>query len=275
MGRPKIKIEKGTLERLYIHEQRSPKEIARLIGCNRQTIINRMRELGLTIRTKGEGTALAKILYPRKDFSGDVVEKAYLIGFRLGDLTVDMVNPKGLTIRVSCASTRHEQIDLIVGLFEKYGRVLKNGPYTNNRIFIQCLVNLSFSFLIEKDDAIPNWILDSNKTFWSFLGGYADAEAHFGISNSKASFRLGTTDENILKQIYEQFISSGIDCPKPYVWIRKGYVNKSGAKTNKDVWRLGVYRKESLRRLLLNLYGYLRHTKRKSDAEKVMKFIDV
>ena len=124
MGRPKSLIDRDLLERLYIHEKMSPAQLATYFSCNRQTIINHLRKHQIRVRTKSEGTALAKIIHRRVNFSGDQREKAYLVGFRIGDLTVDMVNPNGQTIRVSCASTRPEQIELIQSLFEQYGGIV-------------------------------------------------------------------------------------------------------------------------------------------------------
>lgn len=88
-------------------------EIAPRYGCHSQTIINRLREYNIPVRDRASASAIAKIAYPRRDFSGDLVEKAYLLGFRQGDLHVNWVNEGGRMIRVECASTRREQIDLI------------------------------------------------------------------------------------------------------------------------------------------------------------------
>ncbi len=274
MVKPRKSMDRNILERLYIHEKQSPKQIAEFMRCSRQTIINRLREYGLPVRTKGEGTALAKVIYPRADFNGTEVEKAYLLGLRIGDLTVDLVNPGGQTIRISCASTRSEQISLIEKLFQPYGRVLLNGPYLNNRVFIQCLVNLSFVFLLEKPNYIPEWITTKSENFWSFLGGYSDAEAHVGTSNKKSSYRLGTADEKILMEIHWQISLLGIECPKPYIWLKKGSENKLGIKNNKDIWRLGIYRKESLRSFLITLLPNLRHKKRIADVKKVLTILE-
>lgn len=140
-------------------------------------------------------------------------------------------------------------------------------------MFIQCLVNMSFDFLLHKADAIPNWVLEENNALWAFLGGYSDAEAHIGISGGKASFRLSTADFNILLTIHSRLIQYEIEAPTPYVWLKKGYTNSRGAITRKDIWRLGVYSAENLRRLLENLLPYLRHQKRKKDAQRVIQFL--
>lgn len=273
MGRPKSLIDRDLLERLYLSEKMSPKQIAIHFGCNRQTIINHLRLHEIRVRTKGEGTALSKIVHRRADFSGNQVEKAYLVGFRIGDLTVDMANPGGQTIRASCASTRPEQIELIKNLFEQYGGIILNGPYKNNRVFIQCMLNMTFDFLLPKTDNIPGWIMEKDETFCAFLGGYVDAEAHIGISGNKASFRLATADSNILAIIHKRLLQFRIECPEPYVWLKSGYVNKNNITSRKDIWRLGVYSAKSLKLLLKTLLPFLRHRKRQKDAETVLNYL--
>ncbi|HLB45585.1 MAG TPA: LAGLIDADG family homing endonuclease [Anaerolineales bacterium] len=272
MGRPKINISRDVLEHLYLDERRSAQEIARLYGCNGQTVINRLRDHCIPIRTRGEGTALAKVISPRTDFSNDLIEKAYLIGFRIGDLTVDLLNAGGQTIRVSCASTKSDQIDLIKELFGRYGRLVINGPYANGRVFVQCLLNTSFEFLLPKPDSIPKWI-DDERLFLSFLAGYVDAEGHIGIASSKAVMILATADHSLLSQIHSRLAGIGIVCPEPRLWLKGGYVNSRGITTRRHIWRLGVYRAESLARLVHLLLPFLRHRKRRADATRVLDFI--
>lgn len=141
MGRPKIQIPCDELRELYQNQKLSPLTIAQRYACHRQTIVNHLRYCGMPVRSKGAGTALAKIISPRTDFNGDATERAYLIGLRIGDLTVDHINPEGQTIRVECASTRPEQIELLRSLFGNYGRLVENGPYAKGRVSIQCLLN--------------------------------------------------------------------------------------------------------------------------------------
>ncbi len=47
-------IDKETVERLYWDEQKHPSEIAKLYGCHKQVITNRMKKWGIPSRTKSE-----------------------------------------------------------------------------------------------------------------------------------------------------------------------------------------------------------------------------
>ncbi|MBN1813538.1 MAG: hypothetical protein JXA14_16995, partial [Anaerolineae bacterium] len=86
MGRREIEIPPEELQELYVAQELSSIEIAPRYGCSWQTIVNRLREYGIPIRDKATASAIAKIAHPRRDFSGDLVEKTYLLGFRQGDL---------------------------------------------------------------------------------------------------------------------------------------------------------------------------------------------
>ncbi|MBN1813659.1 MAG: LAGLIDADG family homing endonuclease, partial [Anaerolineae bacterium] len=211
-----------------------------------------------------------KIAHPRRDFSGDLVEKTYLLGFRQGDLHVNWVNEGGRTIRVECASTRREQIDLIEGLFQSYGHIVLCGPYKGGRVSIQCLLNPTFDFLLPKQDGIEDWILADDRFFAAFLAGYTDAEGCMAIYNGKAAFFLASGDRRIILQIYNKLSSQGIELPKPILWINRGYTRRYKDRQTtirKDLWRLNVHRKQALLALFDLLTPYLKHAKRRRDME--------
>jgi len=80
----RIHIPENELRRLYEDEELSVKEIARRLGYDERTVRRNMKRYGIPIRTTAETAAIAARGYPKHDFSGDLKEKAYLLGFRLG-----------------------------------------------------------------------------------------------------------------------------------------------------------------------------------------------
>ena len=52
MGRPAAQLDTATLRRLYVDEHRSLEDVARLVGCNRETVRVRIRDEGIPIRPK-------------------------------------------------------------------------------------------------------------------------------------------------------------------------------------------------------------------------------
>ncbi len=264
-ARKGIQISREQLSQWYHGERKTTHEIARLLGINQSAVIYWMDALDIPRRSKTDALTKTK----RADFSGNLEEKAYLIGFRLGDLHVYHAKPKsGTTIRIICASSRMAQIRLIQSLFEPYGFV-KITPKADGNTMISCYVNMSFSFLLPKQDAIEEWILADDKLGLQFLAGYIDAEGSFGIdANGSGNIKIESYDVNILRQLHEILSRLNVACPPPNLIKNK---ETASIKPNHDLWRLGIYRKASLNRLCAFLEPHLRHEQRRRDMENVWK----
>jgi transposase len=76
-ARKDIKVTREQLTSWYYDEGKSTREIAELLGIGQANVVYWMNKLEISRRSKSE--ALTKTL--RRDFSGDLAEKAYLIGF--------------------------------------------------------------------------------------------------------------------------------------------------------------------------------------------------
>lgn len=113
---------KDELFHLYINKKLSTWKIEKEYGYSRGTIHRKLKEYGIKTRD----LATANIKYEKLDFSGNLIEKAYIIGFRLGDLRVRKYYKNSKTICVGCSSTIPEQITLIKQLFSEYGHVWIN-----------------------------------------------------------------------------------------------------------------------------------------------------
>ncbi len=269
----RIEINETILRELYEKQGHSIDAIAAQLGVSTTPVRQRMIEYGIPVREH----SLATTTYTKQDFDGTLQAKAYLIGFRLGDLWVGRQNASGATIHISCSSTRQAQISLIEALFQPYGRVSLSKPDANGMISVSVLVNESFAFLLDKEDNIESWILEDEACFWAFLAGYVDAEGNIGVYNGQGRLRITTTDEKIIRQIWERLLVIGIDIPKPRCIPMKGKV-LSGlprpGKANKDQWELATKRKSALRRILTNILPYMRHTDRIQCAQVVMANLD-
>jgi predicted DNA-binding protein YlxM (UPF0122 family) len=271
----RLPLDENEIERLYLDEQLSMREIGQKMGVSYETIRSRLNERGVAIRDNNE--AIRR--YPRHDFAGSLMEKAYLIGFRLGDLTVRMRNQgtDAAAIQVECTATHVEQINLALELFSPYGHVHVSSLRKSGVRDVSCHLNLSFDFLLPKQDAIPEWILGcaqqgDMELFLAFLAGYTDARGRFSTPPLRynARFTLSSCDENILKQI-RALLNDRLDvkCLPACLQFPKGYRNERGGKLGKDPWRLSVYRKSSLNRLCELLDPYLKHAERRADMHAV------
>lgn len=263
----KLKIPKNRIKFLYERQGESAGKIAQTYSCSAKTIINRLKEHDVKIRDFSD----AHVKYPKKDFSGSLIEKAYMIGFRLGDLHVRKYETNGKVISVECASTYLEQVELIHNLFKKYCYVRITPANKRKVTRIQCAVNPSFSFLLKKDDMIEPWILSEDKLFFAFLAGYIDAEGNIGIYSNTASLRIGSYDKNILFQTHNKLSYYGIESKLNLEMPKGSKVNLSRwdknrrkeYKRNQDFWRLSVYKKKCLLILFDKIFPYLRHAKKK------------
>ena len=274
----RLNIPKKRLKLLYEKQRKSTTGLAKTYSCSFKTILNRLREYNIKVRDISE----AHIKYPKRDFSGDLIEKAYLIGFRIGDLHIRRYEKNGKVVSAECASTHPEQIALIYNLFKKYGYVRITPPNKRRVIGVQCALNPSFDFLLNKEDRIESWILSNDKLFFAFLAGYIDAEGDIGVySKNAASLRVGTYDKNILSQIQNKLMDRGIsstlnlDRPKGSkvnLPIEERYINKD-YKTSDDFWRLAVYKKKDLLKLFNRITPYFRHPRMKRGLLKARQNI--
>ena len=264
-----VNIPKNELRELYQNQKFSSDQIAKKYNCSPSLIRKRLKEYDIKSRTVREAKGLTKPKYPRKDFSGNLEEKAYLIGFRLGDLHVRQRNPFSPTIIINSTSTKIEQIELIKNLFLYYGHTWISKPDRNNAISIRCYVNRSFDFLFPKQDMIEPWILKNDKAFAAFFAGYIDAEGTFAICGGDGVFHVRSNDKNIIWQIRSQLMQLEVLCPKPKLVRKKGSIDKKGIRSNADVWMLMVYRKDSLLKLIKMLKSFIKHTGKIEGMEKV------
>lgn len=269
LGWRKKRIKKSILAKFYYKNHLTQEQIAKKLGKNRATILRLMQEYKLKTRKKSE----LMTRYPKFNFSKNPEEKAYLIGFRTGDLYVQLSPSKKLVI-VGTTSTKIEQINLFKNLFRNYGHVwISKQRKDGNRVFVVSL-NRTFDFLLPKRDNIPKWIRENKNYFLSFLAGYTDAEGciHIG-SNNVAFLKISSYDKKILKQIYEQLFKIGIECNPPRIHVKKGFRKSDGCVYRNDEWSFVVTKKSSLLSLLQFLESRLKHIKRLKDLKKAKQNI--
>jgi len=264
LGWRKKRIKKVVLRRLYYRDRLTQKQIARKLNKSMGYICKLMKEYNLKTRSADK----YHTRYPKYDFSNNLEEKAYLIGFRIGDLNAHLT-PSTKFVRVDCTSTKVEQIKLFRNLFKKYGHIwVSKQRKDGNKVFVVRL-NRTFDFLLPKRDNIPKWIREKKDYFLSFLAGYADAEGCIYVAkNNVAGFKLSSYDKNILKQTYEQLFKIGIECRPPRISVKKGYKKLDGCVYRNDEWCFHVSKKSSLFSLLQLLKPRLKHQKRLKDLKR-------
>lgn len=267
----KIVIHKKELKRLYSKEKLSSTQIAKKFKCSPGLVRNRLREYKIPLRSIQEALSLSNIpKYPRHNFSGDLEEKAYLIGFRRGDLHAHQARSR--TIVVSMSSSRKAQLKLFKNLFLKYGHIWKGrtkAPDGTWETTVCCYLNNTFKFIIEKKDLIESWILRNRKYFAAFLAGYTDAEGSLCLCGGNGVVYVGSQDKTILHQIRKKLIELGILCRPPQIKRKKGTRDIRGTISNENIWGLWIHRKNAILKLIDLINPYLKHADKRRGMEIV------
>lgn len=248
----KIDISKSRLENLYIKKLLSTRKIAEMFGCNSRTIRNRLVEFKLEKRS----ASLSRMKYKKFNFSENLTEKAYILGFRLGDLNVYQRGKNSETIVARCNTTTKEQTDLISRLFAKYGKVTVS--IGEKYITVNCFLNNSFSFLLLKNYPVPEWVNKNTKIGFSFVAGYSDAEGNFILNQGKARFKIDSYDKFILFWISEFLQKQHIEHKLRQI-AAKGDFQPPRYKYNGDLWRLNINRAPDLLRFITKINPFIIH----------------
>lgn len=282
---PHLEINEQLLRELYLEQKLSIPQIGELYGWGRETIRQRMIEFGIPIRSFSESTRVQHGTYDEyNDFSGDPFEKAYLLGFRLGDLHISRDHAGSEIMRISCGSTKREQIELIHQLFAPYGHVsigwkirLDFDGIIEHRI--TCSVNESFKFLENYVSELPSWVFASDDVFLAFFGGFTDAEGSFQVVKTKgdtssARYSLKNTDKHILEQCHARLASMGIACSNINLAYKAGWTSKRGVHANKDLWQFDIEKKETLLHFIEIISPFILHAQRRTDMERVRENVE-
>lgn len=274
------------LRELYLERKLSIPQIAELYGCANETIRQRLLKHNIPIRSFSHAHLVQHGTYNEyRDFDGDDRDKAYLLGFRLGDLNVRRMHATSEIISVSCGSSRPEQIELIQQLFAHYGhvtlshhiRLSLNGLYYQT---IRCSLNNSFEFLLNYCSELLFWVLDHDDVFLAFFGGFTDAEGSFHLQDyrnriARGKFSLKNTDKRILEQCHAKLIAMGVSCTAiTKVYDAGRQTSKRGVFANKALWEFSVEAKEAVLRLIQLIAPYIHHTKRRADMELVRQNVE-
>ncbi|MBI2017577.1 hypothetical protein HYS92_00855 [Candidatus Daviesbacteria bacterium] len=259
----RITIEKKILETLYYKSNLSLQTIGKRYNLTPSGVLRKMRKYNIRLKTSWENNTI----HPKIPFNGSSEEKAYLIGFRLGDLGVKQKSKRTGSIVVKSNTTKLEQVTLMKNLFSCYSAVWISGPNIKGVFHFTTLLHPSFDFLIPKNDCIPDWIKNTKKLFLAFIAGYTDAEGNIGVYGGRARFRIGSYDIGILRSINDFFAKLGL---RTILRLEqpKGFIDKRGVIHNGDFWRVCINEKNSLLKIFDLLIVYMKHQKRIADLLK-------
>jgi len=245
-------------------------KIGKILNCSASTITNRLIEFRIPIKS----SAFARMKYKKFDFNGNDAQKAYMIGFRIGDLNVYRVSENSETVVVRCHTTQIEQVDVIKSLFSKFGRV-DDSVRPNSHYYMNCFLNNSFKFLFPKDKSAWAWIQEP-ETRLAFIAGYTDAEGNFIINQDRARFKIDSYDKDVLDTIAKWLKDVGIQY-KMRLIFKSGDKQKIYGKIgiyHGDLWRLNINYAGDLKRFIFLINPFIRHSQRLHDMKLCIKNIE-
>jgi intein-encoded DNA endonuclease-like protein len=255
MGRKKISIDKNSLANLYHGQSLSTHKIGTMLNCSWATIANRLKEYNIPLKS----SSIARIKYKRNDFSSNLEEKGYMLGFRMGDLNIYSPTINSETIVARCHTTQEEQVSVIKDLFSRYGQITVSRA--KGHFHVNCYLNQSFKFLLDKNEDAWSWVDKSSKFYIPFIAGYTDAEANFIINQGRARFKLDSYDLLILRAICGWLSRSKIHFKFRQI-SKKGdtqFIYGLKSRYNGDLWRLNINDALSLKKFILLIKPYLKH----------------
>ncbi len=270
----KNQISKELLEDLYWNRGLSLSQIGKVFGMkSKNAVIHHMDKFAIKRRPSDRRN------YIRIEFSGNLEEKAYLLGLRTGDLHA---RKDCKLIQVETTSTHEAQLKMFREAFEKYAPTKcyeKKGGLTErtNRIYVY--LDGSFNFIIEKPPSIPQWILDDEKCFFYFLSGYSDSEGSWIMTQHKKYkgnwkdlvFSLGTCDKNVLEQIHKNLKEFGFNSHL-YQVEKANTKRESGLLHNFDMYRVMIMSHKHVVRLAETLLPLSKHDEKIEAMNKIINY---
>jgi len=259
-------VPKEEIEKLYWQQKLTLSQIGRMFSVTYPTVIYWMKKRG--VHTRGVRK------YETRPFDGNELEKAYVMGLRLGDLNV-RAHRRQILARTS--TSHPAMLELFRNIFQRYSHVHqfsmfnpKKKPHFDWQIY--ALLDKSFDFLLSK--AAPDDTLTNEDKFYAFLAGYTDAEGCILITPNgnglRFYFQVAAEDKRTLFVIANKLREAGYHFTLR-ISAKKG--ENYGRKYNKNYWELRIATKADVIKLLERLA--LRHQEKIKWKKLVLKMREV
>jgi len=259
------------LLKLYRDQGKTLAEVSAILGISKSTARNHIaRQIQLRPRSVP--------FYARDSFSDDETERAYLTGFRAGDVNAFQDSAYTVTARVS--TTHQSMLEMFKTCFSPYGCCL----LVPRKVFLtgydwQALIHLdnSFRFLIPKPLVPPSDL----ELLYSFIAGFGDSDGCWSASEKDGrttfSFDITSSSQTLLVKLSSRLEEVGYHS-HVYLSRAMGTVKlvegRWGTKRiilTKNTWTLVMKRKEDVKRLAREVMPYSKH---KEKISKMRLFLD-
>jgi hypothetical protein len=250
------------LHELYWNQGKTIRAIAQLKGVSFTTARKHLlRETALgRLRTRWT------IRYQRTQFSENRLERAYLQGFRGGDLNAARTSPNSIMARVS--TTHPAMLELFTQAFERYGHcsvVPRKVFLTGYDWQVRTYLDTSFSYLVTKPQHVPIAVAE----FYAFLAGLSDSDGCWTITHDgtrlKYAFLITTEECDLVQSVKSKLQDLAyhptlhLDRRKGTTKIMHGIFGPREITLSKDMWELRLQRLGEVSLLASHVLSHSRH----------------
>jgi hypothetical protein len=235
------------------------------------TVWNHLKARGLVLRDKVQAQILAVTKYERTPFRGDIVERAYLMGFAKGDC---QVTTHGRAIRVRTSTTHPAMAELFTNLFGCYGHVQRyprESKLVGYEWSLEVDLDESFKFLLSSvEDALEDFG-HSPITLFGFLAGFFDAEGtiYFHKKGVGGGFELSIANTNVEILVRIQSLTALVGLDSRLETYRQDS-RRLGYEKEGTISRLRIWRSNDVTSLLKLMH--LRHGEKISKADIALSY---
>lgn len=246
------------LDELHNGRRLSLLRISQMVGKSYTKIWGLCRALEMPTRNVAEAdrnSAELRSKHKRSPFDGTEEERAYMLGFKNGDLTALQVS--GTAVMVTSTTTHPAFANLFRELFEKYGPVYQYPMQEKGKGYkwkLAVRLDNSFQFLLASGAIALSLVSRDRRAFMSWLAGLLDSDGSINLTHSNKHARillvLHNTDLKLLQSAKQVLGSFGYGFVGPYQTMKKGMVTPRGIKYTKAMWNIALERTWEAKKLL-------------------------
>lgn len=259
---------RDVLDELHNGRRLSLLRISQMVGKSYTKIWGLCRALEMHTRNVAEAdrnSAELRSKHKRNPFDGTEEERAYMMGFKNGDLTALQVS--GTAVMVTSSTTHPAFANLFHELFEKYGPVYQYPMQEKGKGYkwkVAVRLDNSFQFLLKTPMETIHWVASNERLFVNWLAGIVDSDGYIHISENHDYTRVRlviyNTNERLLRTVKRILNEFGYHLDGPYRKSNKGKTTPYGITYRKDMWILAMQRTKEAQKLLKHLP--LRHSEK-------------
>jgi hypothetical protein len=256
------------LDGLHNGKRVSLLRISKDTGKSYTAIWGLCRALGIQTRSVAEAqanSAASRSKHKRTPFGGSEEERAYMLGFKNGDLTAWQVS--GTAVMVTSTTTHPAFSEVFRSLFGRYGHVYEYPMDEEGRGYkwkVGVRLDNSFRFLIQSQEASLEGVSKSRREFLAWFAGIVDSDGHVRVTNSsgyaRAVIAVYSTNRTFLVKLRDLSAGLGVHFDGPHLTAKEGTTTPKGITYRKDFSNIAVQRSAEAQSLLGELP--LRHAEK-------------